>query len=133
MRPVIVMFLAGCGVEHATEPDVRVEVICSCPPPPSTALTEDFASDGIADQVFHLADVPDAPTMQVTVTEDGYTSLFKQYDPVTGLGDWELDASENGVVFLEYVPAAGANVAVHYEPLNDRDDVVEGLGDGCCG
>ena len=132
MRLLATLLLVGCADGPSVQPaPLEEQVVCNpCSPPPMN-VTEEFASDGIS-QVFHLADVPDAATMQVTITEDGYTSLFKQYDPATGVGDWELDASENGVVFLEYMPAAGANVAVHYEPLNDRDDLPEGDGDGCC-
>lgn len=130
MRAWLFVVLVGCVGEPAAEHGLHVDVICNCPAPPRTDVTERFTSDGVTDALF-LADVPDPATLVVTVLQDGLTTLLHEDDPATGRGEWVWDAAANAVVLVKYVPEAGVTLFVDYEPLNDRDDVPDGLGDGC--
>ncbi len=63
-----------------------------------------------------LSVLPDPGTIEVTVEVNGLSSLFTEYDPVTGIGDWTWDAPTNTVAFSEYVPPPGSFVSIRYTP-----------------
>ena len=67
---------------------------------------------------YFMSERPVNGTVKVTVEENGYTSLFKEYDPVTLLGDWTYSEPRNSVTFIQYVPNPGAVVHIDYEILS---------------
>ena len=73
---------------------------------------------------YFLSERPVPGTVQVTVEENGYTSLFKEYDAATALGDWTYSDPRNSVTFVQYVPDPGAVVNINYEILSasERDE-----------
>ncbi len=67
---------------------------------------------------YFLSSKPVEGTVDVTVIDvDGVEVEFFPYDAVADTGDYTYSEVRNSVTFLNYVPAPGAVVQIHYEVL----------------
>ncbi len=67
---------------------------------------------------YFLSAKPVEDTVEVSVIDiDGVEVEFFLYDPTADTGDYTYSEPRNSVTFLQYVPAPGAVVQIHYEVL----------------
>jgi hypothetical protein len=67
---------------------------------------------------YFLTQLPVPGTIKVSVQTEGFTQLFTEYDPLTGLGDWTYSEPRNSVTFNEFIPESGSAVNIDYKVLS---------------